>query len=308
MVRRKPPTGDGTPGNGTGGAMAARKQLARILRDARKSAGITQEEAADCLDRTTATLYKIENGLPGVRLRPKVELRLLCELYEITDPETIETLSVLANATKVKGPYQPYRDLVSNECNIYMGLENDAISMFTFEPDVLPGLLQTADYAAEISRLPGSDGRERSDSEVDKRVRLRLVRQGLLTRKPRPLSADIILADTPLRRVVRDKKTMSAQLRHINEVSTLANVSVRVVPHDAGLHLGVITGQFIVLRFPGDEPPVAYSDGYLGDNYFKEPQEIARYEEAWQDINKHALSVSESKAYIATIAREFDDT
>ncbi len=296
---------DDVPGHGTGGAMAARKQLARILWEARRTAGVTQEQAAARLQRTTATLYKIENGLPGVRLRPHVEIRLLCELYEVTDAETISTLEALAAATRVKGPYQPYRDLISAELNIYLGLERDAIAMSTYESDLIPGLMQTADYARAIIQMPGSDGQPRNETEVRKRVKLRLARQDLLVRKPKALVFDVIIAETALLRMVDNAALMADQLRTINQIGMLPNVSVRVVRLGSGLHLGATTGQFILLRFPGDEPSILYSDGYLGDNFFKERKEIASYESAWADIGRHALNVEDSRSFIEHLAERF---
>lgn len=302
-MARKTPTSNGMHANGSGGAMPARRQLARMLRADRLAAGITQEDAAEYIGRSDTTLYKIENAIPGVRIKPNVEIRLLCELYNVTDEDKIETLKQLAIATTVKGPYQPYRDVITGEFDMYLGLEGDAEELVTFESDLVPGLLQTEAYARALVQIPGK-GKPRNEDEIDKRVRLRLERQSVLRRESNPLALDVILSEPVLRRPLGGHAVMADQLRHINDVGKLPNVTVRVAPLSPDPHLGLDTGPFVILRFPGEEPPIAFSDGFLGDNYFKEQEEIDRYEEAFENIAEHALSARDSCAFIERVAKE----
>lgn len=293
-------------GNGLGGAIAARQTLARLLVDARRKAKVSQSEAADALGRRTGKLHKLENGLPGAGLS-KLEVRALVELYGITDPETIQTLEALSAAIKVKGPFQPYRDVIYPKLNMYLGLEGNATEILSYDNDLLPGLLQTKAYAQVLVSLPGPDGRPRDEDQVAKRVELRLERQGILTRETNPLVLDAILDEAVLRRLFGDARTRIEQLQHLGAVSKLPNVSIRVVPYSPKPHPGRITGQFLILRFPGDNPPFVYSDGYLGDNYWKEPEEVTPYEEAFEKISKYALSPAKSRAFIEQIAKEIPE-
>ena len=287
--------------NGTGGAMPARRQLARFLRQARTTAGYTQEDAAVHIELSLSTMHRIEAAKGGHLKR--AEIASLCTLYGVTDTDIIENLKSLAAAAKVKGPYQPYRDVVTGEFDMYLGLEGEACELLTYENEFVPGLLQTEAYARAVIRDPGT-GSERDEAEIDKRVSLRLERQNVLRRRPNPLKMEVLLSETVLRRPMGGAHVMVEQLRHINEVGRLPNVSVRVVPLLPYTHRGLFTGQFIILRFPDGEPPIAYSDGFLGDSYFKDEDEIVRYEGAFADISKHALSRAKSRAFIEEVAKE----
>lgn len=287
--------------NGTGGAMPARRQLARFLRHSRTAAGYTQEQAAEHIELSLSTMQRIEAAKGGHLKR--AEIASLCTLYGVTDADTIDNLKALAAAAKARGPYQPYRDVVTAEFDMYLGLEGEASELLSYENEFIPGLLQTEQYARSIIRIPAM-GYERDDAEVDKRVRLRLERQRVLHRTSHPLKLNVLLSDTALRRPVGGVRVIADQLRHINKVGALPNVSVRVVPLTPHPHLGLQTGQFIILRFPDGEPPIAYRDGFLGDSYLKEEDEIARYEEAFDDIARHALSLAKSRTLIDRAAKE----
>lgn len=295
-----------TIANGTGGAMAARRILARILRELRKAAHVTQEQAADALGVKVGKIVKLEGGQAGAALT-RGDIRILAELYKITDQETIQQLETLGAAIKVKGPYQPYKDVVSPELDMYLGLEMDASSLVSYDNELLHGLLQTEGYARAISALPGGDGRPRTEEEIDKRVKLRLQRQQVLTREDSPLAVDAILSDTVLRRIPGGRELALEQLRHLIKLSKLRNVSIRIAPVSTGLHLGYNTGQFTILHFPGDQPPYVFSDGYLGQSYWEDEEEIKRYEEAFADAKKHALNAKDSQAFIEGIAREHEE-
>lgn len=284
------------------GAAWARRKVGNLLRELREQAGVTQEDAAAFIERHVTTLYKIENGLPGVKLRPKGDIDGLVELYA-ADEATHRRLTELLALTRLKGPFTRYRDVVSPEFDLYLGLEGSATELVSYEPDLVPGLLQTEAYASAITSLPGGDGRSRPPTEVAKRVALRRSRQSVLTRATDPLRLDVVLSETVLRRPVGGPRVLADQLAHIVAMTELPTVSVRVVRFAAGLHLGYTTGQFIVLRFPEDQP-IAYCDGFLGDNYFNKPQEVARYDEAFADISKHALNAADSRAFIGQITKE----
>ena len=286
--------------NGTGAAMPARRQIARFLREGRTAVGLTQDQVADHIEISLSTMQRLEAGKGG-QLK-QAEVAALCHLFGVKDPDTIDSLKALAVAMKVKGPYQPYRDVVTGEFNMYLGLEGDASQLLNYENEYIPGLLQTEAYARAIIRTPGTDQRE--DAEVDKRVQLRLERQNVLHRSPNPVKLDALLSETVLRRPMGGAHVMANQLRHINKMSTLTNVSVRVVPLSPHPHMGIQAGAFVIARFPDGEPPIAFSDGFLGDSYFKEADEIARFEEAFDDISQHALSVTKSRTFIERAAKE----
>jgi hypothetical protein len=158
---------------------------------------------------------------------------------------------------------------------------------------LVPGLLQTEDYARTIITAENPD--EEAD-EIECRVNLWITRQRLLTRAIEPPKLMVALNETVLRRPVGGNSAMTGQLRHLDEVAELPNVTIKVVPVAAGLHRGVMSGKFTILRFPrnGDgsetEPPTVYPDGYTGDLYLDKPTEVGRYEAVFEDIWNTALT------------------
>ncbi|MFD7901564.1 Scr1 family TA system antitoxin-like transcriptional regulator, partial [Kitasatospora sp. NPDC059747] len=102
-----------------------------------------------------------------------------------------------------------------------------------------------------------------------------------------------------------------AQNPPLLEVGELANVTIKVVPFSAGLHLGVMSGPFGILRFPlnGDgsetEPPTVYADGYTGDLYLDKPGEVERYDAAFKNIWETALSEQASRQLISEVAGSY---
>ncbi|MFV2020776.1 helix-turn-helix domain-containing protein [Micromonospora sp. LOL_023] len=284
------------------GSMAARRRLGRLLTELREAKAITQEAAAEYIERVPSTLYRMETGKPGVRIRIKQDIHGLCELYEVDAP-TREALVQLAETTKIKGWYQPYHDLlVQTNFDSYIGLEQDASEIDTFESQLVPGLLQTERYARALVSVP--DNRERDADEVERRVRMRLRRQEILTRTD-PVRLDAVLSEAVLRQVVGGPAVMIEQLRHLATSSERPNITLRVLPFAAGLHDGLVSGSFVILRFPDDiESPVVYSDVLLGGLWFEAPSEVARFGRALTSISESALDQPASRDMIEQTAKE----
>lgn len=271
---------------------------------------ITQDQAAHHIERVPSTLYRIEDGQPGVRIRPGGDIARLCDLYEVTDQETRNGLMALAEATRTKGWFQPYRNVMPPKFDTYLGLEGDAHELLVYEPELIPGILQTAAYASALFRIPGPDGKERDQQEVNQRVDLRLHRQHTVLRRrdPRPPRLDVLLGETVLRRPIGGAGVMAAQLRHLNQItSELMHVSVRVLPFSAGLNEGVIAGRFILMRFPSSQPDRVWIDCFAGHLWLDKPNEIDRYTSMYADIRHHSLGEDRSREMIEQAAEEFSD-
>ena len=284
------------------GSMAARRRLGRLLTELREAKGITQETAAEFIERVPSTLYKMETGKPGVRIRIKQDIHGLCDLYEV-DPATRDGLVQLAEATKVKGWYQPFHDLlVQTNFDSYIGLEQDASELDTYTTQLVHGLLQTERYARALIGIPHHW--EPDADEIERRVQMRMRRQEVLTRST-PLRLDAVLSEAVLRQMIGGPEVMAEQLRHLATAGQRANVSVRVLPFAAGLHDGLVSNDFAILRFPdGVEPPMVYSDVLLGALWYEEPKEITRFSRAFTDISDHALDEEASRDLIHQAAKE----
>jgi hypothetical protein len=169
------------------------------------------------------------------------------------------------------------------------------------------GLFQTEDYARTIIKAEHHDD---NDEEIDRRVRLRIARQALVTRATAPAELRVTLNEGILHRPVGGPRVMARQLDRLAESADLPNVSLRVVPFSAGLHQGPLTGPFIILRFPlnGDgrdsEPPTVYMEGFTGALYLDKPYEIERYATAFESMWNISLDEAESKQIIYRAARE----
>ena len=180
-------------------------------------------------------------------------------------------------------------------------LEGLAASIFSYEPELVPGLLQTRDYANAVL------GIERmGPDELEKRVDLRLEREKVLRRRF-PLTFGVILNEAVLCRVVGSPEVMARQLAHLVYAMDWPNVSVRVLPFSAGAHRAMLNG-FSYLRFhERTEPDVIYIETRTGAAYLDKPRERQSYRDAMRDLSELALCQDESRALIAARAREFAD-
>ncbi|MEO3748554.1 DUF5753 domain-containing protein, partial [Plantactinospora sp. B5E13] len=166
--------------------------------------------------------------------------------------------------------------------------------------------LQTSDYARAVY-----DHRiEVSYEERERLVELRLQRQSLLTRRLPPAPRlEVVIHEAALLRIVGSRAVMADQLRHLTEVGTLPNISIRVLPLSAGLHYGAVAGTFVMLNFPAGnrstpEPPIIYCESLTGALYLDRPSELAAYETVWAGLNRLALSEGQSRHMIEKIVGE----
>jgi transcriptional regulator with XRE-family HTH domain len=285
------------------GSTVPRRQLGRYLRDLRGSAGLTVRAAAKQLERSEPTIWRIENGLVSVR---SVEVQIMCQLYGASADMT-KALMALARETKAKGWWQAYGDVLPEWFDLYVGLEAAANRISWYESELAPGLFQTPDYARA---LVSADHRDAEGAEVDRWVQLRMGRQAILRRPIDPPTLQVALRESVLRCPVGGATVMAAQLDRLAEMSELPNVSIRVVPFAVGLHPGMMSGPFEVLRFPMNgggletEPPTVYADIYTGAIYLDKPREVERYDQAFGEIWEAALGEGESRDLIRQSAED----
>jgi len=291
------------PGQTTGSTVP-RRQLGRYLRDLRNSQRLTVRTAAQKLEWSEAKIWRIETGQVSLR---SLDVEAMCRIYGGT-AELTEALMGLAKETKARGWWHSYGDVIPEGFDVYIGLEEAALSLSWYESELVPGLLQTERYARTLIEAdnPGVDA-----GEINRRVHLRLARQTLLTRAIAPPKLSIVLNEAIIRRPVGGKQTMAEQLDRLGEVGELPNVSLRIMPFGVGLHPGIMSGPFVILCFPltGDgkqtEPPTVYVDSFTGALYLDKPGEIERYSHAFTDIWDLALAEGPSRDMVQHAAREF---
>lgn len=280
-----------------------RRQLGRHLRELRGKARLTVRAAASKLEWSEPKIWRIETGQTSLR---SLDVEAMCKVYGAPD-ELTQGLMGLAKETKGRGWWHSYGDVIPETFDLYIGLEEAAERLHQYSAELVPGLFQTEDYART---LISEDNPGVADEEIERRVHVRIARQALLTRATSPLTLDVALNEAVLRRPVGGRQVMAAQLEHLVELSALPHVSIRVVHYGAGLHHGLMSGQFTMMHFPtnGDgqptEPSTVYVDGFTGDLYLDKPREIERYNAAFTAIWGSALNDKDSQALLRQATKE----
>jgi transcriptional regulator with XRE-family HTH domain len=285
------------------GSTVPRRQLGRHLRELRNGQRLTVRAAAERLEWSEAKIWRIETGQTALR---SLDVEQICRIYGAPGDLTV-ALMALAKETKAKGWWQAYGDVIPEWFDVYIGLEEAASQISWYESELVPGLFQTDEYARTVIKAEHS---HETDEEINRRVSLRITRQALVRRTTAPAKLHVTLNEGILRRPVGGTGVMSRQLDQLVEMAELENVSLRVVSFGAGVHDGLLTGPFEILRFPlnGDgmdsEPPTVYQDGFTGALYLDKPHEIDRYVTAFENIWNASLDEARSQQLIHLAAEE----
>ncbi|MFI6240402.1 helix-turn-helix domain-containing protein [Micromonospora sp. NPDC050795] len=284
------------------GSTVPRRQLGRLLRQTREQAGIGLEAAASDLEWSRAKMYRIESGQTPVRA---LDVGQMCRLYGVASDMT-EVLVSLARESKSKGWYHAYGEIIPRWFELYVGLESAASRIRTYEHALVPGLLQTPQYATEVGRSRS----ENSDEEVAKLVELRTERQRILTRKrPAAPTLDVILEEALLHRAVPG---MADQIARLIKADDTPNVSIRLLPLGSRLTQVAVAGSFVILDFPTSgarsaEPTTVYSEGLSGALYLDRIEEVKAYAAVWKTLTSEALSVPKSRELMQNIKEKHHD-
>jgi len=285
------------------GSTVPRRQLGRYLRELRNQQRLTIRAAAERLEWSEAKMWRIETGQTSLR---SFDVEVMCKIYGAPAGLT-EALMGLAKETKARGWWQAYGDVIPEGFDVYIGLEEAASQLSWYEPELVPGILQTEGYARTLIE---ADNPGVGEEEISRRVQVRMARQPLIRRTTAPLRLQIALNEGILRRPVGGPGVMAGQLDQLAKVSGLPNVSLRVAPFSAGVHPGVMSGPFVILRFPasGDgrdsEPATVYKDGFTGALYLDKPREVERYAQAFGRIRDVCLDEDASRSLIQQAAKE----
>ncbi|MDA2809542.1 helix-turn-helix transcriptional regulator [Nocardiopsis sp. RSe5-2] len=270
-----------------------RRRLSLELRRLRESVGLTASQAAKQLEWDTSKITRMERN-EWKRPNPR-DIKDLLDLYRVDDQERREALVELARQSRQKGWWAAHDDLLGS--GTYIGLEAEASAIRTFQLGVVPGLLQTAQYAEAITRGSGiTDG-----EDVARRVAIRIERQKILEgeRAPRLWA---VIDEAALVRPVGGQAVMQAQIEHLIDVGQrLDNVDVQVLPLSAGAHAG-LAGHFVLLEFQ-DDPGVVYVESATDGLYLETADDLRRYSLLYDHVHASALSVQQSRDYMKKMLR-----
>jgi transcriptional regulator with XRE-family HTH domain len=273
-----------------------RRELGALLRALRNEKGLTVEQAAQSLLCSASKVSRMETGHGIATAR---DIRDLCDLYGVTDEAERDRLTSLARQGKQTGWWQGY-DL--DYFATYVGLEAEAVGIKSYQSAIVPGLLQTPEYARAMHRA----GVPKIDPErIDQLIEVRLIRQRLLVQNV-PLRLETVLDEAVLHRMVGDSAVMSGQLDRLIEMSSRPNVTVQIIPYSVGAH-PAMDSTFNILEFTGSVPSVVYVEGLVGWIYLERPQDIDRYQQVFEHLRTVASSPQESIELVARVGGKYNN-
>jgi transcriptional regulator with XRE-family HTH domain len=280
------------------GASVGGRRLAAELRRLRERAGLTGEQVSKRLGWSGSKLSRIELHRIGVKLP---DLRQILALYEVDESHRGELLA-LARESKHKG--LPQKAAASFPVATYAYAEAEAESVWNWEPQVVPGLLQTPEYARAVREL-WHRMFPRPPAEIDRWVEVRLLRQQVLTRDP-PLQLSVVMDESVLRRRFGDGAVMRHQLEHLSDTAGLPNVEIRIYPLDRD-RPSLPVGAFSYMQFPQvhDVPlhDIVSIENLEGNYDLEDENETFKYRVAFEYLVTESLDPAASRALIASTAR-----
>jgi transcriptional regulator with XRE-family HTH domain len=279
---------------GSGSPTASRLELGTLLRNLRTGRGWTVQQVAELLDFSPSKVSRLETGHRGASAR---DIRDLCDLYQV-DAGMRQRLTELAAEGKQRTWLQPLKLDYSR----YTDLESSAISIQDYALTLVPGLLQTTDYAREVVQTAVPHW---SPEAVAQRVEARLLRQQMLLAEHSP-SFEAVLDETVLRRVVGSPVIMRAQMQRLLEASHFPAVDLRVVSLGAG-PLPAPNNKFIVLKFGTPEvPTTVFIEALDGNQYLDDERDVMLYSQAFAAAVEMAMTVDATRDLIETMIRAYD--
>jgi transcriptional regulator with XRE-family HTH domain len=255
----------------SGSPTARRRELGASLKGLRNEKGWTAEQVAERLLMSPSKVSRLETGQRGASER---DINDLCDLYEV-DEERRQRLLELASEGKQRAWWQDFALPYST----YVGLEAAATSISDYGLGMVPGLLQTADYARALIHTATP---QHEPEVVEQRVQGRMARQQLLRSENAP-RFEAVIDESALHRVTGSPAIMHAQLERLLELSSLPNVTLRVITYEAGALPG--SNKFIILRFaPPTMSDVVFVEGLTGDLYLEDPRDVETYSRTFRTL------------------------
>jgi transcriptional regulator with XRE-family HTH domain len=253
-----------------------RRRLRNELRRAREAADKSQREVATAMDWSISKVIRIETSAVNISTN---DLRALLNFYNV-DAERIETLVGVAKAAREAPKWSLYRDVASPEYISFLGYESSAAIIRNFEPLLVPGLLQTEEYAREVLNAmeePVKRGENTLETRIDALVDLRMQRQELLSRESPP-ELHFIMDEAVIRRMVGGPDLMRGQLRRLRELAEAPNITMRIVPFSYGIYERLRVPYVLFEFAEAEDEDVLYVENPLGELIIREnsPEERER--------------------------------
>jgi transcriptional regulator with XRE-family HTH domain len=267
------------------GQRVVRRALGRRLTSLRVASGKTRREVADArLGMSEPTLHRIETGKVPVTA---ANVRALCWLYGV-DQSTTDALAEMAVGTAHE-EWWDSNPVIPEWFKLYIGLENSASQLCTYDGEIVPGELQTEEYAAAVF------GAEKvaDEDEARRHITLRVQRQKALFSRVPPPRLVTVLGEGVLTRPVGGPAVLKTQIEHLRRISCEDNVEIRVLPWSVGAH-AAMAGGFRILDFEDEEDPdIVYLESHVGALYLEEPAQVNEYRRIFDLIQAASIPLVE---------------
>jgi hypothetical protein len=284
-----------------GSPTVLRVVLGAQLRSLRENAGISRPAAGFRIRASESKISRMELGRVGFKERDVADL---IELYGVTDEAEREPLLSLARKANAPAWWHEFGDILPNWFQMYVGLEASASLIRTYEVQFVPGLLQTEDYARAVTLLGYPSV---SSKEADRRVRLRIARQKILTR-PNPPLLWAVIDEAALRRPIGGAEVMRAQLKALLEAAQRPNIKLQVMPFGIGGHAGM-GGSFTFLRFRDqDAADMVYLEHVTKAFYLNGLEDLDQYTKVIESLSATAAPPSSTAATLHSILDWFGES
>jgi transcriptional regulator with XRE-family HTH domain len=269
------------------------RRLRGELRELRRAMKQTQAQVADAMDWSSSKVIRMESGDGRITVS---DLRALLSHYRVTDAKRVDRLIEMARNTR-NDPWQEFKDVHQPTSLKFFGFEGSSSLIRDFSPALVPGLLQTEEYAKAL--LAQTFGKEKF--EIERRWEARAKRQELHDRSAPP-DMFFVFDEAVVRREVGGPGVMRRQLERLVERSRERHISIRVIPFRAGAHPGM-TGPFVVMEFPNrDDDDVLYLEHVGGEKVTRDdPQVTETYVDEFFKLERAALSEDDTRALLGEI-------
>lgn len=265
--------------------------LGTQLRRLRESRGISAQTAAKAIRGSESKISRIELGRSAVR---EIDVADLLNLYGIADATEREQLLTLASQASEQGWWHRYQDVIPQWFQYYIGLEESAESIRSFDTQFVPSLLQTEDYAAAVIQLDGY-----TPAEAKRRVYLRKERQRRFASGGVRLWA--IIDEIALRRPVGNPAARHAQLQHLLEISDRPGLTIQICPLLTGASYAA-PGSFSILKFATDDlPDIVYVEQLTTALYLDKRADADRYTQAMDQIAASSTTREQTTEIIQSV-------
>lgn len=274
-----------------------RRRLAAELQRLRKEAQLTRDHVAEHAGCSPVTVTRIESATSSAAVGL---VAMMLDLYGVTD-EHREALLQLARDARKRGWWYKVSEAIPEWVQSYVGLEEEAATFQEYQPEFVPGLLQTEGYARVVMK---SAPLVPSDEELERRLSIRMERQARVLERANPPEMWFILNEAIIRRPVGEAETVREQLRRLIQLSEANHITLQILPFSAGVH-PAMDGGFTILSFPKrSDPDTVYVEYWQGSVYLEDRSEVGAYVLLFNHLRARALGPDQTRRLMAQAVQE----